>query len=68
VDSMKLYRLVEVEFSGKPATLEPGRFVAANDDGVALAVEVGTTLTAGALAAQLDEAAGPSLSRWFRPR
>jgi hypothetical protein len=66
MDSMKLYRLVEVELSGSPATLEPGRFVAANDDGVALAVEVDRTLTARSLAAQLDEASVHQ-SRWFRP-
>jgi hypothetical protein len=68
VDSMKLYRLVEVELSGKPATLEPGRYVVADDDAAGMAVELSQPTTARALADQMEDSMRfVGCCRWFRP-
>jgi hypothetical protein len=55
-NGMKLYRLVEVEFSGNPVKLEAGRYAAANDYGVVLALDVVRTTDAHLIAGETDDA------------
>jgi hypothetical protein len=73
-DKRKLYRLVEVEFSGSPATVEPGRYVIAGDDGVDFGMEVDRPMELraigehmAAIAGQMENPMPVHRSHWFRP-